>query len=434
MRMRWLVTGALVACETRAPAPPTPTPPVPVVPPDDLVFIEELPRFAEYRDARSPYDCTILSALQAYLPRTRVKACGLLERDAPRATTDDAAACVKRAFASSRPLLVAQAIQGTDSAITRASVVRHEHGRYTAYEAWFDSDPCGGGCGDAGGTRITRCDGAPALAATCYDGLAACLACDGFVVERCRHGRPSQIPLADAEREREHLLGATPASLGPALAPLELGRPFATWSTPAVRAAITRIEAGGIVSFGSEREPWGPNVDVVALDFAGPCHRVRALLEQRWGASATATWRDPAAHRRATLDLAECRLWIERYADVATWIDESRTAPVPLGVMGELGTALAARLGRPVEDERVAWRAPGIGDAKGSVEVRARLTRGRVTGLDVRGFTDARTLEELRARITALRGAPVSPGEWRGRPPIYLDHGDDGSFGLSVGN
>jgi hypothetical protein len=213
---RWLVVCALVACENHTPPPPPQ--PAPAISNDGLTRIEDLPKLADHRDPKTPYDCTITSALQGFAPGTRVVACGMLERDATPAALDAMNACVERALARAQPLVFGQAIQGTDSGIADAILVRSEQGRLVAYEARFDSDPCGGSCDDRGGTRIVRC-GAPRPGTGCYE-MRTCLQCDGEIVETCRHGRPSTVPRAEAERRRAELLGPKPASFGPPLEPL----------------------------------------------------------------------------------------------------------------------------------------------------------------------------------------------------------------------
>lgn len=165
----------------------------------------------------------------------------------------------------------------------------------------------------------------------------------------------------------------------------------------------------------------------------------RARIASRWGESADNTWIDPKAQRRAYFDIAECRLRIDRYLEVDAWIDNTATAPVPLGIIGEAATAVAQRFGTVATADNVRWSIPGIGRASGVAYIDVIVERGRVISFDARGFADPATFDQLRARLTALRGKPLRNDEptrqiWRGKPPVHLDVERDGSFLLSISN
>jgi hypothetical protein len=433
MLRHWLVLCAICGCEQRE---TTATPPPSIAPLDPTVRIEDVPKFAEYRDRKTPYDCTIISALQARFAGTRVETCGALGVDATPEAKAASIKCATRALEAARPVLFAQAWHGTDSAIAGAGLARFEHGTYVAYSAIFDSDPCGGSCSERGWTRIVRCQSAPRLSADCpADGLGTgCLECEGPPVESCRNGRPSSVPRADAEHARDALIGSSPASL--VLGPLHLGAPVADWTSPSVRATIEKIEAGGIVSVVQDRPPHGAHIDAIELHFDGPCTKVRDVVVTRWGSSADDIWIDPAAHQRAHFDIEPCRLRIERYLDVDAWIADNATAPMPLAAIGQRASAFAKAIGAELTNNSVRWVIPGIGRATGVVRLHAIVERGRITSFDARGTTDAATIAQLRARITALRGAPIRDEGgrqiWRGVPPIHLDDGPE--FSISVSN
>jgi hypothetical protein len=435
--MRWFALWVLFACERSAP-PPAPAPPS-VAPRDSLKRIEEMPKLADYRDPESPYDCTVISTMQRYFAGTRVEACGMLERDAAPAAVSATTACAEKAIAARRPVIFAQAVQGTDSGIAVANLARREGATYAGYAAHFDSDPCGGGCGDHGWTRILRCTGAPRISTTCPDRRGACLLdCDGPMIESCRNGKASAVSRADAEQARATLFGPTPASLGPALGPLQLGAPFTAWKTPGVVSAIQAIEAGGIVWVGADRPPYGATIDSIALDFAGPCSAIRAALVARWGATADDTWVDASAHRRARFNLEDCQLRVDRYLEVDAWLADTATAPFPLGAIGTSAGAFAKRVGATVEDgSRVRWSAPGIGRASGTIGLDAEVERGRIVGLEAHGSADPATLDQLRARLTALRGKPIKDGVWRGKVSLGAGSGyrsdDKDGFSLAIG-
>lgn len=271
MRLCVLVV-VLGACESSKPD--VMTPPA-VGPKDSTKRIEDLKPIVKWRDANAPYDCTIVAALRQFAPGTRVEDCGLLERDSPKQAVAASLACAQRAVQKSQPVVFAQAVQGTDSAIAVANLARIENGRYVGYAAHYDSDPCGGSCSELGGTRIIACRDAPRTLTDCPDNRGVCLACEGEIVERCRHGTPSASTLVVAEQARDRLFGPT-ASFGPALGPLQLGAPFADWTSPGVQKAIAEIKAGGIAWIVQDRPPFGPTIDSIALDFAGPCRQVRA--------------------------------------------------------------------------------------------------------------------------------------------------------------
>jgi len=435
--MRWLALWFLFACERGAPS-PVPAPPS-VAPRDSLKRIEDVPKLANYRDEKSPYDCTVISAMQTYLAGARVESCGMLEIHATPEAVSATTACVEKAIAATRPVIFAQAVQGTDSGVAVATLARMENGKYVGYEAHFDSDPCGGSCSDRGWTRIARCTSAPRVSTACLDRRGTCLLeCDGSLVETCRNGKATAVSRADAEKARASLFGPTPASLGPALGPLQLGAPFTAWETPGVKAAIQAIEAGGIVWVVSDRPPYGATIDSIALDFAGPCSAIRAGLVARWGATADDIWVDASAHRRARFDLVACQLRVESYLDIDAWIADTATAPFPLGAIGSNAAALAKRVGATIEDgSRLDASIPGIGRAIGTIEIDAVVQRGRIVGLTARGATDSTTLDQLRARLTALRGKPIKEDVWRGKVSISTGpdySGEKGSFSLSIGS
>lgn len=434
--MRWLALWFLFACERGAPS-PVPAPPS-VAPRDALKRIEDVPKVADYRDPKSPYDCTVISAMQTYFAGTRVESCGMLETDAAPEAMAATTACVEKAIAATRPVIFAQAVQGTDSGVAVANLARMENGKYVGYEAHFDSDPCGGSCSDRGWTRIARCTSAPRVSTTCPDRRGTCLLdCEGLIVESCRNGKATAVSRADAEKARAKLFGSTPASLGPALGPLQLGAPFTAWETTGVKAAIQAIEAGGIVWMVSDRPPYGATIDSIALDFAGPCSAIRADLVARWGAAADDIWVDATAHRRARFDVEACQLRVDSYLDVDAWIADTAIAAFPLGVIGSNAAAIAKRVGATIEDgEFVRWSVPGIGRASGTIEIHAVVRRGRIVGLEAHGAADNTTLDQLRARLTALRGKPIKDDVWRGKvsisPGLGL-HGEKDSFRLSIG-
>jgi hypothetical protein len=436
--MRWLALWFLVACENTTP-PPAPAPPS-VAPRDALKRIEDLPKLADYRDPNSPYDCTVISAMKGYFAGERVESCGMLELHATPESLAAATACMEQALAATRPVIFAQAVQGTDSGIAVANLARMEHARYTGYVAHFDSDPCGGGCQDRGWTRIVRCTGAPRVSTDCPDRRGACLLdCDGPIVESCRNGKATAVSRADAEKARAKLFGPTPASLGPAFGPLQLGVPFTDWKAPPVTAAIQAIEAGGIVALASDRSPYGATIDSIALDFAGPCTAIRAEIVARWGATADDLWVDASAHRRARFNIEACQLRIDRFLDVDAWLADTAIAPFPLGAIGTSAAALAKRVGATIEDgSQLRWSVPGIGRATGTVEIDADVQHGRIVGLDAHGDADGATLGLLRARLTALRGKPIKDDVWRGKISIgsgrgYRDGDDKDGFSLAVG-
>lgn len=410
-----------------------------MAPRDSLKRIEDVPKVADFRDPKSPYDCTVISAMQTYFAGTRVESCGMLEIDATPEVVAATTACVEKAVAATRPVIFAQAVQGTDSGVAAANLARMENGKYVGYAAHFDSDPCGGGCADHGWTRIARCTGAPRVSTTCPDRRGTCLLdCDGPTVESCRNGKATAVSRADAEKARAQLFGPTPASFGPAFGPLQLGAQFTAWETAGVKAAIQAIEAGGIVWVTSDRPPYGATIDSIALEFAGPCSSIRAEFVARWGATADDIWVDPSAHHRARFDLAACQLRVESYLDVDAWIADTATAPLPLGAIGSSAAALAKRIGATIEDgDRVRWSVPGIGRASGTIEIDADVRRGRIAGLEAHGAADGATVDQLRARLTALRGKPIKEDVWRGKVSLSAGsgyHGDEkDSFALLIG-
>jgi hypothetical protein len=93
----------------------------------------------------------VISAMPTYFAGTRVEACGLLEVEADPAAVSATTACTDEAIAARRPVIFARAVQGTDSGVAVANLTRREGATYAGYAAHFDSDPCGGDCGDTAG-------------------------------------------------------------------------------------------------------------------------------------------------------------------------------------------------------------------------------------------------------------------------------------------
>jgi hypothetical protein len=246
------------------------------------------------------YECSLTTALQIAVPSAEPEVCGLLSLGASHVEIRRAVDCMDRAEFRRRSFVVARQWYGTDSDIARAHLVRFDGGARTLYEASYDD------YGGLGGTTVKRCRTSNKLSnlfdSEWHDGQ--CIG--GEVVERCGLGSRSAVPRLVAESLRDQLFAATPGRLSAILAPFRLGAPASHWDSVEVRRTIQWVESGGIVAV-AERHP-----AAFVLVFAGPCARVRAMLDSKWGPSAADTWVDHASNRRATFSLAGCSLRIER--------------------------------------------------------------------------------------------------------------------------
>jgi hypothetical protein len=297
---------ALVACDQGER--PSPAPTVVVAP-----GFEDLPAFPKPWTDKFPYDCSITGVFEKLLPSIQVETCGLLALDAKEADHTAAVDCMKRAEAARRPYLLAREFQGIDSAIARARLVTFESGSRVMYEAMYDDNPCGGSCGERGGTYVTRCrvapDGSNLFTSKWWEKQCE----DGDIVESCAVGQISRrrLPHMLAEGMRNAVIGDSPATLAP-LGPVRIGAPRSIWESAAVKRLFSQIESSGLVYLSDTR--WAnqrDRIEALIVSFAGPCSRVRALLQAKWGPPDGVWWVNRTLHQRAQLELQTCRLRIE---------------------------------------------------------------------------------------------------------------------------
>lgn len=300
---------ALAACDQGERRPPEPSVTV-------ASGFKDLPAFPEPSTDKMPYDCSITGVFEKLLPAVHVETCGLLGPDATESDRAAAVDCMKRAGSSRRPYFLAEEIQGTDSVLARAHLISFEGDVRVMYEADFDSDPCGGSCGDRGGTEVRRCRLAPEASNVFASNRWEHECEDGEVVESCAFGNPGVFPRAFAEGMSNALLGDSPATLAAAFGPVRIGAPRSVWESANVRRFVSMIESGGLVSVGDDRWTYqGGRIEALLVLFAGPCSRVRALLQEKWGPSTGDSWVNRTLHQRAQLELKTCRLRVERMAD-----------------------------------------------------------------------------------------------------------------------
>jgi hypothetical protein len=135
---------------------------------------------------------------------------------------------------------------------------------------------------------------------------------DGEVVESCAFGTPGGIPRVFVEGMSNAVLGDSPATLAAAFGPIRIGAPKSVWESDDVSRFVSMVESGGLVSLGDNRwENRGDRIEALFVLFAGPCSRVRALLQAKWGPPNGDWWINRTLHQRAQLQLKTCRLRVE---------------------------------------------------------------------------------------------------------------------------
>lgn len=420
-----------------------PPPPRPAVALDSTIPISSVPWTGEDRDPKPPYDCTMVPALAMYFPGLRVENCGVLEIEATDAQKSAAKKCVEAAVAGRRPFLFVQRVQGEDSGVLRAFLARMEGSDYVAYEASYDSDPCGGGCPERGHTYLSRCKGPPTVPKLCDERVAACIECDDHeIIDQCAHGRPSKFSLTDSERARRALFAAKPTALGPAFGPLVVGALVSEWKSPAGVAAREAIEAGGIVDVTDRtRQPSAAHIDTIGFMFAGPCSHIHDELTKAWGPEvAHDRWVDRDGRRTALLDPWDCYLAVMRYVEPEEWAAKDITAPFPIVPTGMKAADWVTKVGGELVDGSPRWRAPAFGTSgAGPIEMYADVSHGRVTSYGTGEVnTDEASIARLRDHLTKLLGpakhsdADFTTWVWRGKPTVTLSAMGDGSFSLTA--
>ena len=347
----------------------------------------------------------------------RVRPCGVLDHIDKPALADAARTCVRDAIANQRPFAVVERRSGDDSTVGQAFVGLVENGTYAVYEALYDSNPCGGGCADRGGTELLRCAAPPTPGG-----------CDRpTVVSDCFECKYETATIVDSwhgngqtRADLHALFGSTPGSFGPWLAGVRLGKPPAESASALAHAAeLSKLDI--------EADRDVRKMLTVVVRMPGRCTAVRAELSAMWGATTDESWLDPATHRRATLDRHECALSLDGYADLATWFDKDGVVPY-----GLVGGPIAAVRGR-ADDSGLEWRDVGVGRSGGPTRVSVIEAGGRVDELTASGKTDAATIAAVRARMIAVFGKPTQDDPaYVGWSKASLEIGAGGEFTLGV--
>jgi len=172
----------------------------------------------------------------------------------------------------------------------------------------------------------------------------------------------------------------------------------------------------------------------VAVDLGGYEHECAGFdedLRAAWGPSTSGD----ADHgvwfgngQRAQLDVAHCKLFIERTVDAATWIGHGDTI-VPLDFIGKPAKALAAKLGPTVDADEtmMAWQQVGVGyGGSGMTTLTAEIENGKIVAITAHANIDVGTRADIEDRLTKLFGAPKEYPEsgadlrWAGRPPVEV--------------
>lgn len=421
---------AIVSCGSHEEAKPAPPPT------NGEVAFGELPALSGGFVGR--YDTTLSTVVRERFGAMRGRSCGVLEIEASGADVAAAKACVADALATKHPFVLIQRVQGTDSGVERGLVGVADAGRFTVYWLSYDSDPCGGGCSERGGTIMYRCTAVSPIAEACRDpSILDCHACEGrMAVDSWHAGKETKVPRAEAERGVARLLGPTPASMGPLFADVALG---AGASADMFDAVAAPASAGGVLTLAADSD--AKQLLAVNASVAGHCGAFYDRIAAVWGTSDDDTW--SAGDKRAFLDRARCVLRFGQSRKVQDWIG----GVVPLDVVSkrtaEVREQIAAAHELRVESGWLQWKDVGIGRRGGVVELSIMEEHGKVNELVVTGETDPRTIVELRAHLVTLFGTPFQDGRinddalfftaWRGKREVELSAPVDGDeFDLRV--
>jgi len=135
-------------------------------------------------------DCTVAGVNAAHARAHQPIDCGAIEIGASADARRQARQCVTDALAGGRPFVFRETLRGIDSTIQRGYFAVPEHDQLAVFGVDYDSDPCGGGCPQRGGSRISRCSRlTPSNPANgdCQRTVTKCFACQGAVAaERCQ--------------------------------------------------------------------------------------------------------------------------------------------------------------------------------------------------------------------------------------------------------
>ena len=184
------VLAVLAAC-SGAPAPATPSNRASTL--DGLVAIAAIPRLP-YDRGPAPdgveRDCRLGNVVRKRFGRERVRSCGELDRGADESSRNHAAACMTDAIRAGTPFFFEMQFMGTDSVPMSAVIGIRERGELVVYRAFYDSDPCGGGCMNKGGTGISRCRSVTLVPTRgCEGDPSFCFTCDDAQqVDGCKFG------------------------------------------------------------------------------------------------------------------------------------------------------------------------------------------------------------------------------------------------------
>jgi len=259
--------------------------------------------------------------------------------------------------------------------------------------------------------------------------------------ERAEAIRMAQYEKERADREAEEakekqatrkaqrtVFGKDPATLGTLFAGVTLGAP----GDDALAAKIREAASEHHIHIDFEHDL--KQLVGVAIDVGGyenDCAGFDEDLRAAWGPSTSGD----ADHgvwfgngQRAQLDVAHCKLFIERTVDAATWIGHGDTI-VPLDFIGKPAKALAAKLGPTVDADEtmMAWQQVGVGNGgSGMTTLTAEIANGKIVALTAHANVDIATRADIEDRLTKLFGAPKESPEsgadlrWTGRPPVEV--------------
>lgn len=137
-------------------------------------------------------DCRASTLLAQRTAHKRVLACGELWSGSMPVEKERTYRCIADAVANSRPFVFHETLPGADSAIERGVLGLTKNGAFVTYSLRYDSNPCGGGCPQNGGTSIVECrplTPIDPIPADCSYDILDCFDCkDRGDIERCRRG------------------------------------------------------------------------------------------------------------------------------------------------------------------------------------------------------------------------------------------------------
>ena len=229
------------------------------------------------------------------------------------------------------------------------------------------------------------------------------------------------------------LLGAEPATLGPAFGAIQLGeRDHAVMDRVLARVDAAPTLYGYAVAFRGADQLRGIEIKPSGGDLDAACEDLQARLSEVWGdgqydAGVEGThWANAARGQRATLsDAGTCTVTIETFVPVDSYLSKAATSTIPLWAIGSPAKKLIDSVpGAEHADDTLTWETAGVGVGLGTTRLTARIVRGKVTSIAASTETSPATSDALTEQLRTLYGDPHDDDGrlvWSKKPAITLD-------------